>query len=69
VLGDLVYLSKGDIVPADLRVFESSYCKVSKTAITGESDPIPVTTDVEEKDSVAEAQNMVLAPLYERCLF
>lgn len=36
VVGDIVYVEKGDIIPQDLRLIESAELKVNETAITGE---------------------------------
>lgn len=36
VLGDIVILNKGDIIPADLRIVESNSLKVKEGAVTGE---------------------------------
>merc|ERR1719370_5999 len=38
-LGDIVYLRKGDVVPADVRILKSSGLKVDNSNLTGESEP------------------------------
>lgn len=40
VVGDIVYLSAGDMVPADLRILEAKDLFVSQSALTGESEPV-----------------------------
>ena len=37
VVGDIVYLEKGDVVPADLRVIKSENLKVNEAQVTGEA--------------------------------
>ena len=39
VVGDVVFIEAGDIVPADLRLFESSQLQIMEAALTGESVP------------------------------
>ncbi|MGL5635181.1 MAG: magnesium-translocating P-type ATPase [Sarcina sp.] len=40
VVGDIVKLTTGDIIPADLRILECKDFFVSQSALTGESEPI-----------------------------
>lgn len=40
VIGDIIYLAAGDIIPADLRIIESKDFFVSQSSLTGESEPI-----------------------------
>ena len=40
VVGDIVKLKTGDIVPADLKILECKDLMVSQSALTGESEPV-----------------------------
>lgn len=40
VIGDIIYLAAGDIIPADLRIIESKDFFVSQSSLTGESEPV-----------------------------
>jgi Mg2+-importing ATPase len=40
VVGDIVYLSAGDMIPADVRVLSAKDLFVSQSALTGESEPV-----------------------------
>lgn len=61
VLGDIVCLDAGSIVPADLRLIESSNIKINESSLTGESVAVEKIADiVYEKDmQIAERKNMV----------
>ncbi|MCD8294493.1 MAG: magnesium-translocating P-type ATPase [Clostridia bacterium] len=40
VVGDIVHLSSGDMVPADLRIIQATDLFVSQSSMTGESEPV-----------------------------
>lgn len=43
VVGDIVHLSAGDMIPADLRILEAKDLFVSQASLTGESEPVEKT--------------------------
>ncbi|MEM8613811.1 MAG: HAD-IC family P-type ATPase, partial [Cyanobacteria bacterium P01_H01_bin.105] len=62
VPGDIVLLTSGDKVPADLRVIKTRSLQVDESALTGES--VPVTKSIhplEENTLLAERTNMAYA--------
>lgn len=58
VIGDLVRLSAGDRVPADVRVVASAGLKVESAAFTGESDPTAVGVVDAAADEPLHATNL-----------
>ena len=40
ILGDVVILQAGDVVPADCRILDSTEFSVDNSTITGESEPV-----------------------------
>ncbi|GHU26523.1 hypothetical protein FACS1894152_1320 [Bacilli bacterium] len=49
VRGDVLYLSAGDVVPADLRIIESRDLFISQASLTGESEPIEKFSKLDKK--------------------
>lgn len=59
VVGDIVHLSAGDMIPADVRILEAKDLFISQSSLTGESEPVEKTPDVnEKKDSVTDYTNI-----------
>ncbi|MDO4219135.1 MAG: magnesium-translocating P-type ATPase [Synergistaceae bacterium] len=48
VVGDIVHLSAGDMLPADIRILEARDLFVSQASLTGESEPIEKYASVSE---------------------
>lgn len=65
VVGDLIILEAGDVVPADARLIKSSSLKAEESALTGESVPVEKDANqlIEEKSALGERINM----LYSGC--
>ena len=61
-LGDIVLLSAGSIIPADLRIIESKDLYVGQASLTGESDNIKKTVELEKNqeqlDSISDFDNI-----------
>ena len=62
-VGDIVSLSAGDLVPADLRVLEAKDLFVGQSSITGESDSIKKVPDselksIDELESITDLDNI-----------
>eukprot|EP01084_Bolivina_argentea_P122781 217576_1 len=59
VVGDIVHLKTGDMITADLRIFECSEdCKVDNSCLTGESEPQKRISNPSH-DIPAEAANLL----------
>ncbi len=62
VVGDLLILAEGDIVPADAQVVEAAALLVDEAALTGESVPVDKSAhlDVEEPGAFVSAGTVVV---------
>jgi len=61
-IGDLVLLSAGSMIPADLRIIEAKDLYVGQSSLTGESDSIKKSVELDwsedEIDNIAELDNI-----------
>lgn len=59
VVGDIVHLCAGDLIPADVRILSAKDLFVGQSALTGESEPIEKTGGVcEEVGALTDIQNL-----------
>lgn len=60
VVGDIVYLSAGDMLPADMRILSAKDLFISQSSLTGESHPVEKIAEVEsdEEKALSEYQNI-----------
>ncbi|WPX08600.1 calcium-translocating P-type ATPase, SERCA-type [Anaerocellum danielii] len=60
VVGDIIEIEAGDIVPADLRLIESFNLKIDESALTGESVPVEKDANsvLDKSTPLAERTNM-----------
>ncbi len=63
VVGDIVILSAGDHIPADVRIIEATDVMVNESSLTGESSPISKNAGQLKKEAgqIFEATNMGFA--------
>ena len=61
VLGDVVCLGPGSVVPADLRLLESVELKIDESILTGESEPVSKNADMCFDRSIALGERSNLA--------
>src|SRR5690606_32046981 len=66
VVGDLVLLSSGDRVPADLRLIRSRELRIDESSLTGESvpadkqpTPLPIETPLADRRNIAYSSTLV----------
>lgn len=60
-VGDIVILSEGDVISADMRLIESINLKINESALTGESVPVEKNADITFSSSlpIGDRINMV----------
>ena len=61
-IGDIIILSAGSMIPADLRLIESKDLYVGQSSLTGESDAVnknvEASVTIEDLDSIADIDNI-----------
>ena len=61
VVGDIIHLSAGDMIPADVRIFEAKDLFVSQASLTGESEPVEKLPECAgDADAVTSCENIAL---------
>ena len=57
-VGDVVVLSAGDLIPADLRIIESKDLYVVQSSLTGESDSVKKVSESEQKGKIEDITDL-----------
>lgn len=59
VVGDIVHLAAGDMIPADVRILEAKDLFISQSGLTGESEPVEKTPSRSvQKESITDYTNI-----------
>ena len=59
VVGDIVHLSAGDMIPADMRIIQAKDLFISQSALTGESEPVEkISAPVKDDFNLTETPNL-----------
>ncbi len=53
VVGDIIHLSAGDLVPADVRILSAKDLFINQSALTGESEPVEKTSNISRTENIA----------------
>lgn len=63
VVGDIIVVEAGDVVPADARIIESFSLQVNESALTGESEAVDKFIDKIEEENIAlgDRKNMIFS--------
>ena len=60
-VGDLIHLSAGDMIPADLRILTAKDLFISQSALTGESEPVEKTAcSGGARETLTDTENLAL---------
>ncbi|HEX4658722.1 MAG TPA: cation-transporting P-type ATPase [Streptosporangiaceae bacterium] len=59
VVGDIVLVGAGDVVPADCRLLEARALQVDESSLTGESLPVDKTAEAVTAHAVADRRSML----------
>lgn len=60
VIGDLIILSEGQRIPADIRIIESNSLQIDQSILTGESKPVRKNAEAIDADcALMQQQNML----------
>lgn len=59
VVGDIIYFSAGDMIPADMRVLSAKDLFVNQGSLTGESEPVEKFAVNEKEGSLTETSNLI----------
>lgn len=59
VVGDLVHISAGDMIPADVRIIKAKDLFISQSALTGESQTVEKTVkDISNSETILDRTNL-----------
>ncbi|WP_330463448.1 magnesium-translocating P-type ATPase [Metamycoplasma gateae] len=61
VVGDIIHLAAGDIIPGDVRIISAKDLFVSQSSLTGESDAIEKYSDIDKNktyDNITDRSNL-----------
>lgn len=59
VVGDIIHLAAGDMIPADMRVLSAKDLHVGQSSLTGESEPVEKLASICSGDNPLEMRNLV----------
>lgn len=61
VVGDIIHLAAGDMIPADMRIIQEKDLFISQSSLTGESEPVEKFSSVTQKqhDFFTDYSNLV----------
>jgi len=60
VVGDIIYLAAGDMIPGDMRIVQAKDLFVNQSSLTGESEPVERFANNDQKvESIMDISNVV----------